>query len=957
MSRRLQSILPTTNKQLLHKIGSFTEARCKGVKQQQDQKTYYDRSANIGEEQNSNASPMLQDLYTAGTKGQDSSSPLDEINHLIITMHRTYSQPEEDIYTAGDEIPQASAPLDIAKFKIKLDWTEPFPEKWRARLQKALQSWLSSLEGKPSVLSLELMEDPSCAEVQVNSSIPVTSAVPEDTNNGEDAAAANRNPNQAETTKTVLEITVPLYPYWYMHHAYRKELEELEKQHGVSISSEVSVSIKHIQRSSPDSMTKTSEDFQKLVKRCVDSFSNAAINHNMDSDIVKGALHAIQSEQEKIMFTMSANDCLFFGPKKFTDMIKRETTRVEQQFKDKLQKDVFDDKMTGQEKLIGYPVFVFECKDLYTAGTEGQDSSSPLNDINHLRITMDRTYSQPEEDIYTAGDEIPQASAPLDIAKFKIKVDWTEPFPERWQARLQKALQSWLSRLEGKPSVLSLQLMEDPSYAEVQITPSIALEALKKVRTVPLIFKQEKKEVTAWICPDETQCVTASCQTYMSYENIFPTPKVNSSIPVTSAISEDTNNGEDAAAANRTPNQAETTKTALEITVPLYPYWYMHHAYRKELEEFEKQHGVSISAEVSVSIKHIQGSSPDMTKTSEDFQKLVKRCVESFSNAAINHNMDSDIVKGALHAIQSEKEKMMFTMSASDCLFFGPKKFTDIIKRETTRVEQQFKDKLQKDVFDDKMTGQEKLIGYPGDILHTRGIRWNQTPYYVLGAVGGAVWNEGINFRGRGKKDKGYNEVSKDSSRHDSKGAHAEEETCVICMDSFNDKEKLKCGHEFCRDCIKRSVNNLGSICPVCKEVFGKLEGNQPDGKMTVTKSRASLPGYPDCGTIEITYNIPSGIQTEKHPNPGKHYHGANRHAYLPNNDEGKEVLTLLQRAFHQKLIFTVGQSTTTGLDNVVTWNDIHHKTSPYGGPESYGYPDPHYLKRVKAELKAKGIE
>ncbi len=67
-------------------------------------------------------------------------------------------------------------------------------------------------------------------------------------------------------------------------------------------------------------------------------------------------------------------------------------------------------------------------------------------------------------------------------------------------------------------------------------------------------------------------------------------------------------------------------------------------------------------------------------------------------------------------------------------------------------------------------------------------------------------------------------------------------------------------------------------------------------------------------------------------------FHGTNRHAYLPDNKEGKEVLALLQRAFHQKLIFTVGKSTTTGIDNVVTWNDIHHKTNKSGGPERYEF-------------------
>uniref|UniRef100_A0A8C2ENK2 E3 ubiquitin-protein ligase n=1 Tax=Cyprinus carpio TaxID=7962 RepID=A0A8C2ENK2_CYPCA len=192
---------------------------------------------------------------------------------------------------------------------------------------------------------------------------------------------------------------------------------------------------------------------------------------------------------------------------------------------------------------------------------------------------------------------------------------------------------------------------------------------------------------------------------------------------------------------------------------------------------------------------------------------------------------------------------------------------------------------------------------------------------------------------------------------HDSKGAHAEEETCTICMDSFFDKRKLKCGHKFCQKCIRRSVESPGPICPVCKEVFGKPKGNQPNGKMRVRNSRWSLPGYPRCGTIEITYDIPSGIQTVRHPNPGKPFHGTNCRAYLPDNDEGNEVLALLQKAFNQKLIFTVGKSTTSGMDNVVIWNDVHHKTNRNGGPESYGYPDPDYLKRVKNELKAKGIE
>ncbi|XP_067244909.1 uncharacterized protein [Chanodichthys erythropterus] len=273
-------------------------------------------------------------------------------------------------------------------------------------------------------------------------SLGMTGTVIGSVHNVEDVTASNRAPNEAEATdtdemnpETPAGFTLPLYQFWYMHHAYRKELEQFEKQHGVSICAEVSVSIKHIQRSSPDSVSKTTADFQTLVQRCTDSFSDAAINHNhMDSDIVKQALHDIQSEETRMMFTMSASNCLFFGPKKFTDVIKRvEEMKVESQF---------------------------------------NNSRPTQDDTKHRNFTMDRPYLQPEEVIGAAGVESPQPSAPLDTAKFIIKVDRSEPFPDRWTLTLQKALQVWLSKMQGTASVLSLELMDDQSCAEVQITPS-----------------------------------------------------------------------------------------------------------------------------------------------------------------------------------------------------------------------------------------------------------------------------------------------------------------------------------------------------------------------------------------------------------------------------------------------------------------------------------------------------
>ncbi|XP_016332873.1 probable E3 ubiquitin-protein ligase DTX2 [Sinocyclocheilus anshuiensis] len=188
----------------------------------------------------------------------------------------------------------------------------------------------------------------------------------------------------------------------------------------------------------------------------------------------------------------------------------------------------------------------------------------------------------------------------------------------------------------------------------------------------------------------------------------------------------------------------------------------------------------------------------------------------------------------------------------------------------------------------------------------------------------------------------------------------AKDEACPICLETLKISECTvlsKCKHRFCKDCLERAFH-VKPTCPICGEIYGNLTGTQPKGgTMTVSSDRSSLPGYERYGTIIISYHIPSGYQGDEHPNPGMPYQGATRIAYLPYSTEGNKVLKLLQRAFDQRLTFTIGRSSTTGQNNVVTWNDIHHKTSRYGGPTCYGYPDPDYLKRVQDELKAKGID
>lgn len=180
---------------------------------------------------------------------------------------------------------------------------------------------------------------------------------------------------------------------------------------------------------------------------------------------------------------------------------------------------------------------------------------------------------------------------------------------------------------------------------------------------------------------------------------------------------------------------------------------------------------------------------------------------------------------------------------------------------------------------------------------------------------------------------------------------------CPICLDEMEAPKKLeKCGHVFCKECIEGSFRHHKPVCPTCNTVYGLIIGNQPPGTMAVSPLSQSLPGYMNCGILMIDYHFHSGMQTKEHPHPGHMYTGTRRRAFLPNNAEGVKVCRLLRAAFDNRLTFTVGRSTTTGVENTVTWNDIHHKTSIDGGPTGFGYPDPHYLSRVKEELAARGV-
>lgn len=186
------------------------------------------------------------------------------------------------------------------------------------------------------------------------------------------------------------------------------------------------------------------------------------------------------------------------------------------------------------------------------------------------------------------------------------------------------------------------------------------------------------------------------------------------------------------------------------------------------------------------------------------------------------------------------------------------------------------------------------------------------------------------------------------------------EGTCPICGDDLaQDACSVKrCGHHFHAECALKSFAACGNKCPACNAILGPLIGPQPEGRMMIDFMRTiKLEGEdPDAGVFVITYIFLDGVQDERHPAKGMRYAGTSRRAFLPACSKGQKFLRRMMQAWDARQLFNVGRSLTTGKDNCVIWNTIHHKTSFQGGPYNFAYPDPGYFERLDSELNAIGI-
>ena len=106
--------------------------------------------------------------------------------------------------------------------------------------------------------------------------------------------------------------------------------------------------------------------------------------------------------------------------------------------------------------------------------------------------------------------------------------------------------------------------------------------------------------------------------------------------------------------------------------------------------------------------------------------------------------------------------------------------------------------------------------------------------------------------------------------------------------------------------------------CAVCKIGYGVRTGDAPAGYARLDFIEEHLPGYSSPssnGHFVVEVCVQSGVQRANHPTPGHRYHGKMLKAYFPHTTDGAGARVMLRvlEAHRRRLLFTIGQSATSG--------------------------------------------
>ena len=184
------------------------------------------------------------------------------------------------------------------------------------------------------------------------------------------------------------------------------------------------------------------------------------------------------------------------------------------------------------------------------------------------------------------------------------------------------------------------------------------------------------------------------------------------------------------------------------------------------------------------------------------------------------------------------------------------------------------------------------------------------------------------------------------------------EDTCHICSLSLHKPgghdpypelpssviSLLRCQHRFHLNCVRVVVdNNPAAVtsqslrCPECGRLQRDVLGTMPEnGTMSYKVIPKGLPGFDNYHSIQITYNFQNGTQSPKHPSPGAPYFaiGFPKTAFLPDTEQGRTILEMLEKSFN------LGHTFVVDAGGDIVWGDIPHRTEFGGDPMSEAFLD-----------------
>lgn len=352
-------------------------------------------------------------------------------------------------------------------------------------------------------------------------------------------------------------------------------------------------------------------------------------------------------------------------------------------------------------------------------------------------------------------------------------------------------------------------------------------------------------------------------------------------------------------------------RPSVECPVPVSLFCYMNHIYKEEIKRIAQRNKVTMQSEVLVKFEAEQEDGTPADALSE-FTDLVQKCLPDSSVSVVPLKfLDPDNWRDALRIFKYEN-KLLITTTSEEMHVFGPRTSQEVFSKSINAMQQtneseegdfrpssphlKIKMTINDPLTDAGLTmgrDQWKKISSCHQQVATIKSKFNVDFKETSNGQGGvnvkAVYNRaGGNAAMESHAVRallhlyqkvltsplplalpsgaaGFNPTRQNDDTPSGGGATGgddKDETCSICLDVFTNKKQLKCKHEFCEECLRDTKKHNGPICPICKDVFGVMEGDQPDGRMTWDKSQYSLPGFPGCGHISITYYIPSGKQT-----------------------------------------------------------------------------------------------